>query len=100
MLEVAWSGRVDMDVTPLVGGSKNTLRPSQPHVDRVLDQMSAAWDPAERGKLAKDLATALAESWPIAGITADSPQGLIHRRVENVKVWDGWIDLSQLRFAK
>jgi hypothetical protein len=62
--------------------------------------MSAAWDPAERGKLAKELATALGESWPIAGIVAEAPQGLIHRRVENVKVWDGWIDLSQLRFAK
>jgi ABC-type transport system substrate-binding protein len=100
ILEVAWSGRVDMDVTPLVGGAKDPTRPSQPRVDRVLDAMAAAWDPAARGKLAKDLAAALDESWPIAGITADAPQGLIHRRVENVKVWDGWIDLSQLRFAK
>jgi ABC-type transport system substrate-binding protein len=101
LLEVEWSGRVDMDVTPLIGGgAKNTTRPSQPHVDRVLEAMGAAWDPAERGKLAKELATALAESWPIAGITAEAPQGLIHRRVENVKVWDGWIDLSQLRLAK
>ena len=48
----------------------------------------------------KELAAALAESWPIAGIVADAPQGLVHRRVENVNVWDGWIDLSQLRFAK
>ncbi|HUS32056.1 MAG TPA: ABC transporter substrate-binding protein [Kofleriaceae bacterium] len=99
LLEVAWSGRVDMDITPLVGG-RDATRPQQPHVDRVLDAMTAAWDPAERGKLAKELAVALAESWPVAGITADAPQGLIHHRVENVKVWDGWLDLSQLRFAK
>ncbi|HSD88362.1 MAG TPA: ABC transporter substrate-binding protein [Kofleriaceae bacterium] len=100
LLEVSWSGRVDMDITPLIAGAKDPTRPLQPHVDRVLDAMSAAWDPAERGKLAKELATALGESWPIAGIVAEAPQGLIHRRVENVKVWDGWIDLSQLRFAK
>lgn len=108
VLEVAWSGRVDMDITSLLcsatkteaGPTKTTTCPLQPHVDRVVDQMGAAWDPGERSKLAKELAGALAESWPIAGIVADAPQGLIHHRVENVKVWDGWIDLSQLRFAK
>jgi len=99
IVEVAWTGRVDMDVTEILGG-KSPLRPVQPRVDRALDAMAAAWDPAERGKVARELAAALAESWPIAGIVADAPQGLIHRRLQNVKVWDGWIDLAQLRFAQ
>ena len=61
--------------------------------------MAAAWDPAERTKLATDLAAAFDETWPIAGIVADAPKGLVHKRVQNVRVWDGWIDLSQLKLA-
>jgi peptide/nickel transport system substrate-binding protein len=99
IVEMAWSGRVDMDITPLVGG-KDPTRPAQPRVEHALDAMGAAWDPAERSKLAKELAGALAESWPIAGIVADAPQGLIHRRLRNVRIWNGWIDLSQLTFAE
>jgi peptide/nickel transport system substrate-binding protein len=98
IVEIEWNGRVDMDITPLVAG-KAATRPAQPQVDRVLDMMGAAWDPGERAKLAKELAAALAESWPIAGIVADAPQGLVHRRLQNVKVWNGWVDLSQLKFA-
>jgi hypothetical protein len=98
IVEIAWNGRVDMDITPLVGG-RSPRRPVQPRVDRALDAMYAAWDPAERGKLAKELTAALAESWPIAGIVADAPQGLIHRRVQNVRVWNGWIDLGEVKFA-
>ncbi len=96
--EVEWIGRVDMDISPLVAG-RGPTRPAQPRVDRVLDAMEQAWDPAERGKLAKELVQALEESWPILGIIADAPQGLVHRRVQGVKVWDGWIDLSQLRLV-
>lgn len=98
LVEMAWSGRVDMDITPLVGG-KDPTRPVQPRVDHALDAIAAEWDPAERGKLAKELAAALAETWPIAGIVADAPQGLVHRRLQNLKVWDGWVDLSLLHFA-
>lgn len=99
LVEIAWTGRVDMDITPLVGGNGPT-RPVQPRVDRALDAMAAAWDPAERSKLAAELAAALAESWPIAGIVADAPQGLVHRRLQNVKVWDGWIDLGVVKLAE
>jgi ABC-type transport system substrate-binding protein len=90
LVEIAWSGMVDSDITPIVGGA-------DPRVARALEQLAAAWDPEERTKAAPELAAALAEVWPIAGIVADAPQGLIHRRVQNVKVWDGWIDLAQLR---
>ncbi len=97
LIEQVWSGMVDMDVTPLVG-SKNPTHPSSPHIDRVLDALGAAWDPGERAKLAPELAVALAEIWPLAGIVADAPQGLVHRRVKGLKVWDGWFDLGALSF--
>jgi peptide/nickel transport system substrate-binding protein len=96
--EVEWTGRVDMDITPLVGGKAPT-RPVQPRVDRVLEAMAVAWDPAERGKLARELIAALEESWPIAGIVADAPQGLVHRRVEGIRVWDSWLDLAALKLV-
>jgi len=44
--------------------------------------MGAAWDPAERAKLSRELVASLNEAWPIAGI----------------KVNDGWIDLGALSF--
>ncbi|MDB4952661.1 MAG: extracellular solute-binding protein family 5 [Myxococcales bacterium] len=97
LIEESFTGIVDGDPTVLVGG-KSATRPVQPRVDRALDAMGAAWDPAERAKLAPELAAALAETWPIAGIVADAPQGLVHKRIKNVKVWDGWIDLGQLSF--
>jgi peptide/nickel transport system substrate-binding protein len=98
LLEVTWGGMVDSDITRLVAGARDPVRPLQPRVDRALDTMGAAWDPAGRVKAAPELAAALAESWPIAGIVADAPQGLVHKRVLNVRVWDGWLDLAQLAF--
>jgi hypothetical protein len=70
-----------------------------PRIDRALDALAAAWDPAERDKLAPELAAALAETWPVAGIVADAPQGLIAKRLVGARVWGGWIDLAQLSFA-
>ena len=99
LVELAWTGRVDMDVTPLVG-SRRPEHAASPRIDRALDAMGAAWDPAERAKLAPELAAAFEESWPLAGIVAEAPQGLVHRRVKGVKVWDGWLDLSQLSFEQ
>lgn len=96
--EVEWAGRVDMDISSMIAGTDGTY-PEMPGVTRTLQAMGLAWDPAERGKLAKDLVTALDAQWPIAGIVADAPQGLVHQRVENVRVWDGWIDLSQLKLT-
>jgi ABC-type transport system substrate-binding protein len=103
LVEIAWGGMVDSDVTPLLGGRDPRIdpagqaEPGQLHLWRALEQMAAAWDPAERTKASGDLAAALAEVWPIAGIVAEAPQGLVHRRVQNVKVWDGWLDLGQLK---
>jgi peptide/nickel transport system substrate-binding protein len=91
LIEMSWAGMVDADVSQLVGGKS-------PRIDRALDQMAATWDPAERARSAPELAAALAETWPLAGIVVDAPQGLAARRLAGVKVWDGWIDLSQLRF--
>ncbi len=95
LAELAWTGMVDSDVSATIG-PRDPRRASSPRIDRVLDAMGAAWDPAERAKLAPELAAALAETWPIAGVVTDAPQGLVHRRVKGVRVWDGWIDLTQL----
>ena len=95
LVEMSFSGMVDMDLSPLVGTGQSNRGPS-PRVDRALDAFGAAWDPAQRAKLATDLGAALTESWPIAGIVADAPQGLVHKRVQNVRVWDGWLDVSSL----
>jgi peptide/nickel transport system substrate-binding protein len=96
LVEQSWSGLADGPLDGLLAGPN---RPAQPRVDHALEALAAAWDPAEREKLAPELAAALAESWPIAGIVADAPQGLVHRRLQNVHVWDGWIDLAALTFA-
>jgi len=89
--ELDVGGMVDADVAAL-------LAHGSARIDRALDALAAAWDPGERAKLAPELAAALAEAWPLAGIVADAPHGLVAKRVKGVKVWDGWIDLSQLRF--
>jgi hypothetical protein len=83
---------VDADPGPLVAHAS-------PRIDRVLDALAAAWDPSERARLATELAGGLAETWPLAGIVADAPHGLVAKRLKGVHVWDGWIDLSQLTFA-
>ncbi len=97
--ELVWTGMVDADVSARLGG-KSPHRATSPRIERVLDALAAAWDPAERTRLSGELAAALAEVWPIAGIVADAPQGLVHRDVQGVRVWDGWIDLTQLRLDR
>jgi peptide/nickel transport system substrate-binding protein len=92
--ELAWTGMVDSDPAQILAHAERS-----PRIDRAIDALAAAWDPAERARLAPELATALAETWPIAGIVADAPQGLIAKRLAGVRVWDGWIDLSQLSFT-
>jgi len=90
--ELLWSGMVDGDPAPLVAHAS-------PAIDHDLDALTAAWDPAERARLAPALVAGLAETWPIAGIVADAPQGLIAKRVRGARDWDGWIDLTQLSLA-
>lgn len=98
LVEMTWSGMVDTDLTPLLG-SKDPSHASSPKIDRALEAMGAAWDPEERAKLATDLAAGLAEAWSLAGLVAEAPQGLVHRRVTNVRAWDGWIDVPALGFT-
>lgn len=93
--ELVWTGMVDSDVRSRLSAA-NPQHASSPRIERVLDALAAAWEPAERTRLASELAAALAETWPIAGVVADAPQGLLHRSVEGARVWDGWIDFSQL----
>jgi len=92
---------VDMDLSPLLGsgGDLDVGRCGSPRIDAALEALEAAWEPAARVPLIGELVAALAESWPIAGIVAAAPQGLIHRRVQGAVVWDGWIDLRRLSLA-
>jgi len=92
LAELVWSGMVDAAPAPLKAHVS-------PQIDRALDALAAAWDPAERARVAPDLAAALAEIWPMAGIVADAPQGLVAKRLRGVRVWDGWFDFSQLSIA-
>ena len=93
LAELAWTGMVDGDPAALLAGGS-------PRIDRALDAMAAAWDPAERARVAPELAAALAEAWPLAGIVADAPHGLYAKRLRPVRPWDGWIDLSGLALAE
>ena len=97
LVERVYSGMVDTDVTPLLG-SRHPQNAQSPRVDRALDAMGAAWDPTERAKIAVELSAALAESWTLAGIVADAPQGLVHKRLKAVRIWDGWLDVTALSF--
>lgn len=97
LAEVVWNGMVDMDVSRRLG-SKHGQIASSPRIDRIFDEMAASIDPADRARLAGELVQAFEETWPIAGIVADAPQGLVALRVQGLRVWDGWFDLTQLRF--
>ncbi len=97
--ELTWGGMTDMDVAALLSTRDATTGkwiPLTPRIGRALDALGAAWDPGERARLAPELGGALAEDWPFTGVVADAPQGLISRRLDNIKIWDGWLDLSQL----
>jgi ABC-type transport system substrate-binding protein len=96
IVEVELGGMVDSDATALVAGAKHA---GSTRIDRALDAIAAAWDPADRWKLSGELAAALDETWPFVGIVADAPRGLVSARVKGVKVWDGWIDLTALSLA-
>lgn len=98
LVEFAWSGISDGDIAEViaVGGRASQMHPA---IGRVVDALRAEWSPEERSKLMPQLATALAESWPISGIVAESPQGFVNKRVGRVRVWNGWIDLSALTLA-
>lgn len=96
-----WNGAVDSDLSRLVGtgGADNVGHFSSRRVDAALEAIAAVWEPASRGPLVGELAAALADELPIAGLVAAAPQGLVHKRVTGVVVWDGWIDLAALALA-
>lgn len=92
---------VDSDLTPLLG-TKGAIAYGgcgNPRIDAALEALDAAWEPAARVTLIDELTAALGASWPIAGIVAPAPQGLVHKRVQGVVVWDGWLDLRRLTLA-
>ncbi len=97
IVEVQLDGMADSDPADALVGPR---RAGSARIDRALDALAVAWDPAERWQAAPELGKALAETWPFAGIVADAPRGLVHGRVKGVMVWDGWIDLTRLKLAE
>lgn len=97
LVEYIWGGMSDGDIADVIARNDRAW-PAQPRVIGALEAMRAAWNPDQRSPLISELATALNESWPIAGIVAEAPQGLVHNRLANVRVWNGWIDLSEVSF--
>ncbi len=97
---VEWRGMVDSDLRELVGtgGALNYGRVSSPAIDRALAALAAAWGPEDRWAAAQPLLRAFEEEVPLAGVVAAAPQGLVHRRLQGVQVWDGWLDLRALSF--
>jgi peptide/nickel transport system substrate-binding protein len=91
---------VDTDLTSLLSseGRHNWGRCASKRIDAALEEMRGAWDPADRARPIAEIAAALAEEWPIAGVVAAAPQGLVHERIAGVVVWDGWIDMRRLAF--
>jgi ABC-type transport system substrate-binding protein len=98
---VEWSGAADLDMSPWLATGKpdNLARIASRRLDQALAALDEVWDPAERTTLGREVAAAFAEAMPWAPIVAAAPQGLVHRRIRGVTVWDGWIDLSRLSFA-
>lgn len=92
---------VDLDLGPLVGtnGAMNYGRCSSSAIDAALAALDAEWVPPERAQRIGALASAIAETMPIAGLIEPAPQGLVHRRVGGLVVWDGWFDLRSLTLA-
>ncbi len=98
---IDWHGMSDTDLRPLLGtgGAWNWGGYSSAKLDKLLADIAQRWDPAERAKAAVEVKAELMATWPLAGIVADSPQGLVQRRVRGIVLTDGWFDLSQLTLA-
>lgn len=98
---VRWRSAVDHDLSPLLetGGELNFGRFGDARVDAALEALRGVWEPPARAPLMRDLARAVAETWPMAPIAARDPYGLIHRRVRGAVVWNGWIGLRDLSLA-
>ncbi len=92
---------VDTDLSAFLAsdGASNLGKCSSPAVDAALRALSEVWEPAARVPLAGELAAAVADLAPMAALVAPAPQGLVHRRVQGVVVWDGWLDLRKLTLA-
>jgi peptide/nickel transport system substrate-binding protein len=98
---VRWRGPSDGDLAGLLGarGRQSFGNGGSREIDRLLDAMRAAGDPAERFRLAGELGARIAESVPLIPLLAEAPRGLVHRRVRGVRVWDGWLALAELSLA-
>jgi peptide/nickel transport system substrate-binding protein len=98
---VEWTGLADADLSPMLasGRTDNVSRVASRRLDHALAALDEVWDPAERTALGAEVAAAFTDAMPWAPIVAAAPQGLVHRRVLGVTVWNGWIDLTRLSLS-
>jgi peptide/nickel transport system substrate-binding protein len=96
-----WINIADTDLRPMLatGGSANVGRYADPALDRLLDDVAQSPDRVGRVELAAKVSARLNEGWPMAGILAEAPQGLLSKRVRGVIPWDGWFDLRKVSFV-
>ncbi|RMH40093.1 MAG: ABC transporter substrate-binding protein [Deltaproteobacteria bacterium] len=99
---VEWRALVDTDLAPLfeTRGRANYGRLSDEQLDALLERMRRAATPADRWAIAPAIAQRLGQVWPIAGIVAPEPVGLIARRVRNAQVVGGWLRLRDVALAE
>lgn len=98
---VEWRGDADSDLRDLLGtaGRFNVGRFSDSRMDRLLADLAQLEDPAARAKTTPALVQLLETTWPLAGVVAEAPQGLVHHRVGGLVPWNGWFDVRRLRLA-
>ncbi len=96
---VEWRGLADGDLSPLLSsrGGENWGQLASPAIDAALAALQAAPDAEARRALAPELSRALAAERPLLPLTAPDPHGVIHRRVRDVVIQDGWLVIRRLR---
>jgi peptide/nickel transport system substrate-binding protein len=96
-----WRARPDENLAPLLGtgGARNFGRYSSKAMDAALAEAQAAWQPGARLVALAHVAQVLGSDWPIIGLYAPAPVGLVHRRVRGLAVHDGWFSLAAVTLA-
>ncbi len=99
---VNWEGDVDRDLSLILGshGKQNYGRFHDVDVDAYFSKIWRARQPVDRIKLVSSLATLLQQRMPIVALPSPSTYGLVHKRVQGLRVWNGWFMVRELSFVE
>jgi hypothetical protein len=97
-----WSGPADRDLGVVLEarGERNYGRFQSSQVDALLLRIRQAADAKSRAPLLAELGQQLREAQPLVGLSAPDPRGLVHKRVQGLKVSNGWFFLGDLSLAQ